>query len=306
MGKLIDLSNQKFRHWQVLYKDNSTVRDCAYWICRCDCGNIKSVSSSDLRKGTSSTCLQCGINRKIGTKINRLTILEIDKNPPFDPLKNHCTALKCKCDCGKILTVRSNLLFSGHTTSCGCYNKFIVSEKKSLNLKNKRFGKLVALYRDKSINNRTFWICKCDCGNIKSISTDNLLRNTKSCGCLVSKGEYLITNILQQNKINYKNQYSFVDLVSDKGAKLKFDFGILKNNKLIYCIEYDGIQHFESRNDNGWNNKTNLLKTQYHDNLKNNYCQSNNIPLIRIPYWHKNITIIDLIPKTSTFVIRRI
>jgi len=32
----------------------------------------------------------------------------------------------------------------------------------------------------------------------------------------------------------------------------------------------------------------NFLKTQKHDNIKNNYCISNNIPLLRIPYWEKD------------------
>ena len=32
----------------------------------------------------------------------------------------------------------------------------------------------------------------------------------------------------------------------------------------------------------------NFHKTQFHDNIKNNYCLLNNIPLIRAPYWEKN------------------
>src|SRR5579859_7434756 len=45
----------------------------------------------------------------------------------------------------------------------------------------KRFGRLIALdYAGKSR-----WLCKCDCGIIKSISTSKLNNGeTKSCGCL--------------------------------------------------------------------------------------------------------------------------
>ncbi len=50
----------------------------------------------------------------------------------------------------------------------------------------KRFGRWVVLSRDigRSINRKTFYICKCDCGLVKSIRSD-LLRNgeSKSCGC---------------------------------------------------------------------------------------------------------------------------
>lgn len=52
-----------------------------------------------------------------------------------------------------------------------------------LDLTNKRFGRLVALERDIS-SKRTKWICKCDCGNIKSVQVAHLRSGaTISCGC---------------------------------------------------------------------------------------------------------------------------
>ena len=62
----------------------------------------------------------------------------------------------------------------------------------------------------------------------------------KSCGCLHSKTELLIADILKENDILFVQQYTFNDLVSKKGVKLRFDFGIIKDNKLYYLIEYDG------------------------------------------------------------------
>lgn len=55
-------------------------------------------------------------------------------------------------------------------------------------LTNKRVGYLTILYLNESgENKRTEWICKCDCGVIKSISACRLLSNkTKSCGCMAS------------------------------------------------------------------------------------------------------------------------
>lgn len=48
----------------------------------------------------------------------------------------------------------------------------------------RRYGKLVAIELDCSKNARKpYWICKCDCGNIKSIRKD-CLGKVKSCGCL--------------------------------------------------------------------------------------------------------------------------
>jgi hypothetical protein len=41
------------------------------------------------------------------------------------------------------------------------------------------------------------WKCQCDCGNIHYASTENLLgNNVQSCGCLHSRGNQKIKNIL--------------------------------------------------------------------------------------------------------------
>lgn len=53
----------------------------------------------------------------------------------------------------------------------------------------KRFGSLTVLnldYKKKSKwGSRTYWLCKCDCGNEKSVRKDHLTSGgTKSCGCL--------------------------------------------------------------------------------------------------------------------------
>lgn len=55
-------------------------------------------------------------------------------------------------------------------------------------LTGQRFGRLVVLELDqeKSTPKRKFWKCQCECGNIKSIRTDSLIKKqnpTISCGC---------------------------------------------------------------------------------------------------------------------------
>lgn len=52
------------------------------------------------------------------------------------------------------------------------------------NLTGQKFGRLTAI---KYLGNRK-WQCKCECGNIIDVFTNNLTRgNTKSCGCLNSE-----------------------------------------------------------------------------------------------------------------------
>jgi len=51
---------------------------------------------------------------------------------------------------------------------------------------NRRFGKLIVIEQAPSHNWRTYWVCKCDCGNItKPVVRSSLTGgNTRSCGCL--------------------------------------------------------------------------------------------------------------------------
>lgn len=66
---------------------------------------------------------------------------------------------------------------------------------KKLDLTDMKFGKLTVLYEDKSQKyERVHWICKCDCGNIISVSRNELRDgHTKSCGCLKLKNNGLTT-----------------------------------------------------------------------------------------------------------------
>lgn len=52
-------------------------------------------------------------------------------------------------------------------------------------LTGKRFGRLIVLERAATKKHKTYWRCRCDCGNETSVLADSLRRgSTKSCGCL--------------------------------------------------------------------------------------------------------------------------
>lgn len=173
---------------------------------------------------------------------------------------------------------------------------------KLIDLTGQQFGKLTVISKAESKNNKTFWNCKCDCGNIATVAGYNLTSGcTKSCGCLKSIGEANVEKMLLENNVSHKREYTFEDL-KDK-QMLRFDFAIFDNdNNLQYLIEFDGIQHFETRG--GWNDLANYEKVKLHDQMKNNYCKEHNIPLIRIPYTQRDIiTIEDLVLETTKYLI---
>ena len=97
--------------------------------------------------------------------------------------------------------------------------------------------------RNKSEN--VIWKCKCDCGNITEVDSNNLNKlHTTSCGCIKeSIGVTNISKILKENCINYVTEYKFKDLYNEQtNRKFRFDFAILdKEEKVIRLIEYDGI-----------------------------------------------------------------
>jgi very-short-patch-repair endonuclease len=95
--------------------------------------------------------------------------------------------------------------------------------------------------------------------------------------CRFSKGETKIHNWLSSNNIQFIPQYKFEDCKNIR--KLLFDFYLPSQN---LCIEYDGEQHFKQKEYTG--KKCNLEYIQKNDSIKNLFCESNGIELLRIPY----------------------
>ena len=59
---------------------------------------------------------------------------------------------------------------------------------KALDITGQRFGRLVAIKKAPSRSGKTYWDCKCDCGNTKEVQTTHLRNGTiKSCGCLAEE-----------------------------------------------------------------------------------------------------------------------
>lgn len=93
-----------------------------------------------------------------------------------------------------------------------------------------------------------------------------------------SLGETKIKEWLENHNVEYKTEFSFKDLVSQKGKKLRYDFFLLKYNTLI---EFDGIQHYQ--------NSFRLSEEYYEyrlslDRQKDNYAKKHNYHLLRIKY----------------------
>ncbi len=104
----------------------------------------------------------------------------------------------------------------------------------------------------------------------------------------ISKGEKTIADILTEWNINFIPQFRFEDCKDI--LTLPFDYYLPDNNM---CIEYDGEGHYlpiQFNRSSPEQAEASYKSTIKHDQIKNEYCASNNISLIRIPYYDfKNI-----------------
>jgi very-short-patch-repair endonuclease len=125
-------------------------------------------------------------------------------------------------------------------------------------------------------------IFKCKIHGFFEMRWDHFQEGNRCPKCNQSKGENRIESWLKQNNINYETQYIFNDCKYI--SLLRFDFYLPNRN---ICIEYDGKQHFRPVDFSGENYKKALQEfklTKKRDKIKNDYCKTHNIPLLRIPY----------------------
>jgi hypothetical protein len=303
MPSMIDLTNKNFGKLTVVKRDLSKISGAAYWICKCECGNIKSIRGDGLRNGT---VLNCGCEKKkridldpsfIGQKFGRLTVIERDLSKPSG--RGYPSYWLCQCECGNVKSISKQSLNSGKVKSCGCLRSEMITKKNTLDLTGQRFGKLVALqntYR-LSKHNSYIWKCQCDCGNIHYCSAE-ILNSGKihSCGCQKhSFGEEKINQILTENNILFNSEYSFSNLKNPKtNYYYRYDFAILnQNNQVIRLIEFDGEQHFKPSSKFG--GEEGFKARVESDKIKNQYAKEHNIPLVRIPYTEINHLSLNLL-----------
>ena len=240
-----------------------------------------------------------------GQKFGRLTAIR-----PTSKRDNQGLVIwEFQCDCGNIIERTGRNVWRGDTLSCGCLKRDLLVQRNTENNAQKyaigtTFGDLTIIseifFKTQTRGHRQSWVkCKCKCGNVLEVATNNLSTgNTKSCGCVQSFGEREIIKLLQQHDINFSTQYTFPDLRGPKGGLLRFDFAIFYNNKLYELIEFDGRQHFEGP-DGKWKESYSLEDIQLRDNLKNEYCEKNNIKLIRISYKDLSNLNLDLLNLTQ-------
>lgn len=134
------------------------------------------------------------------------------------------------------------------------------------------------------VNNRTNILVRHNrCGYEWAVNPKGLLQEHRCPNCNKSTGEYKIERFLKAHDLNYQPQYTFDDCRNKR--PLPFDFAVFDGGT-TKLIEFDGTHHY--RKFKGWGEKSVLSTVQEHDEIKNKYCETHNIPLLRIPYWKRD------------------
>lgn len=286
MGQFVDITGNKYGKLTVIKRVENQGKK-PMWLCHCECGNEKVVRADSLKDGSIGSC-GC-LHREIsstknfkditGQKFGRWTVLE---RAPNDGIY---VRWKCRCECGTIRDVLSNSLLAGTSLSCGCYKADVAHELHFIDLTGQQFGFLTVIKRIGTRKNTTgggspVWLCRCECGNEKIALTTWLRNGTlKSCGCLATSwGESYISKLLGDLDIDYKREHRFANCRD--AYMLPFDFYIPSKN---VCIEYDGQQHYEVIEHFGGEEA--FTQRVKHDEIKNKYCEENNIKMLRVPYY---------------------
>ena len=192
MPKKIDLTGQVFGRLTVVepapnktYSSNG--RRKTQWRCLCACGNHTFVLTENLqnRNTTSCGCAARQIKDKTGQRHGRLIVI---RQAPFRTTNSekHITYWECKCDCGATVFLPSNALNMPYgTKSCGCLTKDRTIAAHLKDLAGNVFGYYTVLEKSPIRKyNEVHWICRCQCGAVKTVSGHALRSgNTKSCGC---------------------------------------------------------------------------------------------------------------------------
>lgn len=130
---------------------------------------------------------------------------------------------------------------------------------------------------------------RCKCGRIYTTSFNNYkkadVRQCRKCSRLQSKNESYINSILKNMGIDFIVEKRFNDCKDIK--PLPFDFYLPAYNLVI---EYDGEGHYMESFYKPYcdNPEVALENRKRKDSIKNKYCKTHGIDILRIPYWEKD------------------
>lgn len=268
-------------------------------LIQCGCGKVFKTSFNTFKYSRKRHCDECGMeNMKKALRLQYDDVrLFIENNSSCKLLSNKylndSSKLELLCECGtKFFTTYDSFKRNGKRVCDKCaranpHNKYTYEYVKNfIEIESESGCKLES---KKYISGAKRLKIRCSCGDIFytpfTIFRNYGKRKCDKCTNVMSKGERRIYEYLDDKGVKFLMEYVIDGLNGVSGKPLRFDFALYdSNNKFKFCCEFDGefhyVEGYERTRDYGA-----LERQQIHDQLKNDYCKQNNIPLLRIPYW---------------------
>ena len=197
---------------------------------------------------------------------------------------NGSTKIKLKCNyCGNVIFKRPNKMIS--KTHEGCYicsgKNWFKDKSYFQNEVNEKYPNQYLIIGDYVKAREPLLVKRLKCGHEYKVSPDNLLRGRGCPSCRVSSTYTVYTEkIFNKLGIQFEREKTFDGCVSNEQRKLRFDYYLKDYN---CCVEVDGEYHFApTRYKDGVEKYNKLVEC---DNIKNDFCKTHNIDLLRLPYY---------------------
>lgn len=146
------------------------------------------------------------------------------------------------------------------------------------NLTGQKFGRLTVIGLDeKQQTRKTYWICQCECGNIKTVRSDSLQNGTiRSCGCL--KREQDRTNLTanhshkQSGTRLYKTWQGIKKRCYDKHCACYYRYG---GRGIVMCDEWKEsfVPFYEWAIENGYSDELTIDRIDVNGNYEPDNCK---------------------------------
>lgn len=254
-----------------------------YVTLRCKNGHIESRLFDNIVKGHG--CAAC--------KANTLSVKNREYSKEYvagfidglgydwlnsDQYQNASSIIEYKCRvCGHVGRANFTALKNGRRCrGCSIYKKKDTDEYRKY-VSDTTNGEYVLIGKYVTCKDKTSFRHN-ECGRIFEMTPDDFSRGNRCPFCLESHGEKAIASALDNAGIAYQREYRFADCRNKR--PLPFDFYLPDYNVVI---EFQGEQHY--RPVDFWGGKEAFEYRKRNDFIKADYCKSNNIPLISIPFW---------------------
>lgn len=150
-----------------------------------------------------------------------------------------------------------------------------VKGKNIIDLSGRRFGKLKVLRLDEERTKRkSYWICECECGTVKSIRGDTL-NVIQSCGCVKREQQKINLGIAYNHNMTYHPLFPIWDAMMNRCYNEKSSgYENYGGRGITVCDEWHDVKIFcKWAEENGWKKGLTIERKNVDKNYEPSNCE---------------------------------